>query len=325
MESRPLLSFLFIIGSDARILRRCISALNSQTFNDAEIIVSDHSFIGYTDALQRKLNPPAVPVTIVPGDARISLWQQLKDTVARARGKYVIFVNPAQWLEPDTAERLVDCMERYNADVAEIRSVKCIKGVAVKNENPVPEEIPADRLVENGELHTYSRFIGDDSYISSSIYDKIYRRDLLTEVFSIDYKGHKSVEEMVNVHYLRTARNMVFLSYGGLNFNWETAPGEYSYSALDDAKLAYTHKMLSGQDEESCRSELAGRLSRHVRMLMLDSGWTPEATLFFVRREMEDPFWAHAGITVTAEELVDSVDRREKWLDFSRILSRILH
>ena len=51
----PTLSLILTIGSNDRLLRRCVNALASQTIEDVELIVADCSFCGYADALRRKL------------------------------------------------------------------------------------------------------------------------------------------------------------------------------------------------------------------------------------------------------------------------------
>ncbi len=323
----PTLSLILTIGSNDRLLRRCVNALASQTFEDVELIVADCSFCGYADALRRKLPRVKgnIAVKFIEGSPQTPRWEQLRHAVDAASGTYVIFADPAQWLEPEAAACLVACMQHTGADFAEMRSVGRIKGVPVKNGNSVPDEIAGDALIDNGQLREYSRFIGDGSYITPSINDKIYRRDLLAQVFAVNYPGDVSAAEMVNVQYVRHAASMVFLSYAGLNYNSGDGIAHCDCSALAEAKMAYTHKVLSGQDEACCRGELASRLRRHVRSLIIDGGWTPEAAQFFMQCELADPFWRGAGITVSAAELTDGVDRRERWLDFRRILSRLFH
>lgn len=323
----PALSLILAIGSNDTLLRRCVNALASQTFADAELVVADCSFCGYAEALRRKLpkGEDGIAVKFIAGSPQTPRWEQLRNAVAEASGTYVIFADPSQWLEPDAATRLVECMQRTGADLAEMRSVGRLKGMPVKNGNSVPGEIDSDTLIEGGQLREYYRFIGDGSYITPSINDKVYRRELLVQVFAVDYPGDTSAAEMVNVQYMRHAASMVFLSYAGLNYNSSERIGRCDCSALAEAKTAYTHKVLCGQDKACCRDELAARLRRYVRSLIIDGGWTPEAAQFFMQRELADSFWRGAGIDVTAAELTDSVDRRERWLDFRRILSRLFH
>jgi|GEM_PF-6647766 len=323
----PVLSLILAIGANDTLLRRCVNALAAQTFADAGLVVADCSFLGYAEALRRKLpkEEGSIAVKFIAGAPQTPRWEQLRSAVAEASGTYVIFADPGQWLEPDAAARLVECMQRTGADLAEMRSVGRFKGTPVKNGNSVPDEIDSDALIDGGRLRKYACFIGDGSLITSSLNDKIYRREVLAEALSVDYPGDASAAEMVNVQYMRHAASMVFLSYAGLNYNSGDSIGRCDCSALAEAKTAYTHKVLCGQDKDCCRNELEARLRRYVRSLIIDGGWTPEAAQFFMQRELADPFWRSAGVDVNAAELTDSVDRRERWLDFRRILSRLFH
>lgn len=327
MTMTPALSLILAIGSNDTLLRRCVNALASQTFADAELVVADCSFCGYAEALRRKLpkGEGSIEVKFIESSPQTPRWEQLRSAVAEASGTYVIFADPSQWLEQDAAARLVECMQHTGADLAEMRSVGRLTGMPVKNGNSVPDEIDSDALIDGDLLREYARFIGDGSIITSSINDKIYLRELLAEVFAVDYPGDTSAAEMVNVQYMRHAASMVFLSYAGLNYNSSKSIGRCDCSALAETKMAYTHKVLCGQDKDCCRDELLSRLSRYVRSLIIDGGWTPEAAQFFMQRELADPFWRGTGIDVAAAELTDGVDRRERWLDFRRILSRLFH
>lgn len=312
-----------VIGDDT-ILRRCITAINAQTYQHVEVIVAYNSRHAYDNALERKLDRFGGNVTIIPGKPSVARWQQWRDAIRSASGKYVMMLGHNQWLESDAVEVMCRCMEQTGTDLAEMRTVKCINGVAMKNNNPVPDAIPVDTPISGENLRSLARFIGDGSYISPSVNDKIFRRDLLLEACAPDYDGYASCAVVLDTHYMRYARSMVFMSYAGLNYNWESETERYRYSALDDAKQAFRLKELCGQDFGCLATELTEALYRHTHGLIVDNGWTPEATRHFLEIELADPLWKRIGVTETADRLVERVDKRDRWLDLRRVFGRLL-
>lgn len=321
---QPSVSLILLLRHDDVIMRRCITSLSQQTLSDVEIVVSDCTYRGFSDALTKKLMQMSEHVKMIQHAPTTSRWNQLREAVDSCRAPYVMFVESTRWLENDAAEVALTAVSANHAEVAEMRTARCIKGMTVRNDNPVTEGL-ADRMLAGSELRDYSRFIGEGSYISPSIYDKIYRRDLLLEALAIDYPAEGGCEEILNIQYMRYARSMMLLSYSGVCYNWqENDLKQYTYSDLKDAKESYTHKLLNGQDRESVRQELETRLRRHVSSLVLDKGWTREATLFFMTAELKNHFWQQAGITVSAEQLLREVDARDRRQDLTRVFRRLL-
>ncbi len=316
-------SLILAVRGDDTILRRCITAVNSQTFSDFELILADASYTGYAQALERKLDCYPERVKVVESNPDISPWHHFRKGVEAASGRYVIFLDPSQWLEDETVERLVEAMEGYGAELAEMRTVKCINGVAVRTDNPVPSEVTADSVISGARLRAMTAYIGRGSYISPSIHDKIYLRELLIDALAPECGCGSRCNELLNIQYLRHTRSVVLLSFAGLNYNWQDQQPVYRYSALADAKAAYRYKSLCGQDITCIREELMGRLERHAHGLIVDNGWTREATLHFLRRELADPFWRQSGIEANADELVEAVVKRDRWHDLAAVLRRL--
>lgn len=317
-------SIILLLRHDDKLLRRCISSLIQQTLPDIEIIVSDATYQGFTDALSRKLCNSSRQVRILTPGEGITRWLQMRQAVQQCASPYIIFINSNRWLEQNAAEVLLHNIEGNNADVVEMRTSRCIKGMTVKNDNPVADDL-ADRILKGEELRACSRFIGEGSYISPSLYDKLYRRELLLEALAVDYPADGGCEEILNIQYMRHARSLVLLSYAGVNYNWqEDDVKKYSFSDLADAKQSFSFKLLSGQDRDTCRDELETRLRRHISYLVLDMGWTREAITFFMKQELDDPFWNASAVQYDVGDLLRHVDSRDRWQDLTRVLRRLL-
>lgn len=319
----PELSLILPIRNYDKVLRKCITSLNNQTFTDFEVIVSDSSHTNYAKDVERKLHLQEERIRILAPTPGACHWQQMASGVAAARGKYVLFLNPRQWLSPDAAERLTTRMNESGADLVTMQLVKHISALKVKN-TPPDDTTPTDTLIFGEELRELTRFIGDGSMISTSMTDKIYRRDLLREALAIKFPGEERCDEILNINYLRHARSVLLLSYRGLNCNWQDTSTEYRYAALEDAKHAYTFKQLCGQDPERISEELRQRLNHHVYSLIVEQGWTRDATVYFLDRELNDPIWREVGVVQSASELLPAVPNKQLKDAISDILKKLL-
>lgn len=319
----PELSFILLVRNDDKILRRTIKALNHQTFSDFEIVVSDQTFTRYATDLERKLRVDPERLLFTDPVEGGTLWEQMRRAVEATRGEKVIFVSPWMWLENGAARQLVEAMDESQADMVAMRIMERLQGLTVKTISPEDETV-TDTVIEGAELREYSRFISERTIISRSIYDKIYRRDLLLEALAVNFPAEEGCDEILNIQYLRHARKVLLLSYKGLNYNWQDTVRQYRYAALDDAKKTYSHKLVCGQNTESIREELRSRLQHHVDALITEHGWTREATVFFLERELRDPLWQEVGVTETAEELTARASSSQRLSSFPRLLKKLL-
>lgn len=308
---QPLLSFIITIRPHQRVLRRCISAITSQTFTDFEVIVSDLSDHGYQKVMIKRLCPGSDNVKYVATQPQISLWEQLRLCVGNTSGKYIIFIDTDSWLDTDTAETLVSAMEERNIDLAEMQT-RYRGSVLKKRGAEMTQGLSelSDTIISGQELRQYIRFIGDGSYLNPQIHNKIYRRELFSEAFAISFPGKAGCQELLNIQYMRAARSMLFLSYAGLNYNRTSADCRPDYRSLEDAKHTYSYKLLCNQDRSCAATELLDRLQRHMRYLIQEQGWTREAAKFFLDRELKDQRYSEAGLSQTADEIVSAIPQR---------------
>lgn len=320
----PLISFIVIIRQHQEVLRKCISAINNQSLQDFEVVVSDISSRNFADLFRKRLRNGPDCVKDVKTRKQISLWEQLHCAVNAASGKYIVFIDTNSWLEENAAQTLVYALENNDADVAEMNAKYSINGAFKRNRQVILSLCDiSDALISGDKLRQYTRFIGDGSYINAKIYNKIYRRELLIEAFAISYPGKFGCQEILNIQYMRAARTMIFLSYVGLNINSSNNAPQWKYSSLNDAKHSYSYKLLCAQDPQCVREELQNRLRNHVKHLIQDQGWTRNATIFFLNKELSDPLWRQAGVMDSAEDLVNQADSHKTWWHIDSIRSKL--
>ena len=113
----PKLSIIVPIYNVENYLLRCLKSLITQEFDDFELILVDD---GSADSCALILDDSII------NDSRILVIHQKNKGVSAARnaglfiarGKYVGFVDPDDWIEPDMYKILVNAIEIENCDIA---------------------------------------------------------------------------------------------------------------------------------------------------------------------------------------------------------------
>ncbi len=109
-------SFILPVYKVEKYIRRAIDSLLAQTMPDFEAIFVDD---GSPD------NSAAIIAETAERDSRLRLIRKENGGVASARnagldaaqGKYIFFLDPDDWVEPDAAQQLADIADREGADI----------------------------------------------------------------------------------------------------------------------------------------------------------------------------------------------------------------
>ena len=109
-------SFILPVYNVEKYVRRAIDSLLAQTMPDFEAIFVDD---GSPDRSADIISEAAAH------DSRLRLIRKENGGVASARnagldaarGKYIFFLDPDDWVEPDAAEQLADAADSEDADI----------------------------------------------------------------------------------------------------------------------------------------------------------------------------------------------------------------
>ena len=128
---RPEVSIIVPVYNTGLYLRQCLDSLIQQTFEDIEIIVVND---GSTD------NSLDIMEEYARKEGRLQVIHQRNQGTFVARqvgfrasqGRYILFVDPDDWIEPDTCERILSGIENTGVDIL-------FFGITCENENHINE------------------------------------------------------------------------------------------------------------------------------------------------------------------------------------------
>jgi GT2 family glycosyltransferase len=115
----PLLSVILLNYNGAPWLQRCLDSLRRQTlFDQIEIIVADNASPDGSESLAAKLMGGWRNGRTLQHGSNLGYAGGNNRAALQARGRYLFFLNPDTWLEPDCLERSVQEMQAAGAAAA---------------------------------------------------------------------------------------------------------------------------------------------------------------------------------------------------------------
>ena len=172
------LSVVVIIYKVEKYLKQCIDSILNQTYKDYELILVDD---GSPDGC------PAICDEYADKDARINVIHQKNQGSVMARwngflaatGEYVSFIDGDDWIDPDMFERMVDLVDKNDADIVVVGYKEASEDGNVNRCCPIASGLYAgDKLQTVFDSAVYTgKFY--EAGINPSLWNKLIRRSLL--------------------------------------------------------------------------------------------------------------------------------------------------
>lgn len=299
----PKISVILPLYNKGAYVAKSITSVLGQSMPDFELIVVDDVSTDFSYDIARELgtSDPRIVIHRLPNN--VGPYAARRAGVEIARAPLICFIDSDDWYESEVLDVLMRSIDESGADWAQMRYRRRV-GLLHLNLVRNPDPGLSGRLIEGEEYRQLISFIGMDSDVSAACWNKIYRRSLLLEAMRHDCRHRWGEDQILNIHYGRMARNIIITDYCGYNYRWHSDTGSYRYTAITDYKAIARLKLLLGQDAERTYAELRAHWYYHVRQLLTELGWTPEAVATALEAELGDPIWHQAGIEVNAAESV---------------------
>lgn len=231
--NQPLVSIILPVYNAQNHLARCVGSICAQTYRNIEIIIlndgSKDQSLPVCEEFRQK-------------DPRILLVDKANSGVSDTRnlglklasGKYVEFVDSDDYLDPDFTERLVDAAEENEADFVIAPYKMVIPAGASKPEqvlDKIQDELGVMSVARPPEVREYGflpagvydkdtfalRLMDKPaSYFYSVLWNKLYRRDILTGNDIQFVSEMRWAEDLVfNLRYIQYAERFVAIDKPG--------------------------------------------------------------------------------------------------------------
>lgn len=226
----PTISIIVPIYNKEKYISRCVASLLNQTLKDLQIILVDD---GSTDK-SKKICDEYLKI-----DNRIEVIHKENGGVSAARnygleiakGDYITFVDPDDYLDLDAIEYLYNLIDEYNADIACYR-MRTYKNNMKKNN---------DENDENIEIYTGNKII-ENQILGKFLYsscNKLYSRDLFNNVNDRFNENIMYAEDaLFNIYMMSKSNKLVFSNSKKYNYfiNEESTVSKINDKRLDILK-----------------------------------------------------------------------------------------
>ena len=213
-------------------VKRSVESILNQTYQDIEIVMVDD---GSTDGSglicdQLAEEYPNVCKVIHQKNMGVSVARNV--AIENTHGEYIGFVDSDDYIEPDFLEKLVDAMERNDADIV-VSYFNVIKG-----EEEFPPKMEEKELLYQGENHddVFLNFFNSKRGITTVVWNKLYRKELFDNL--LFKPGAKYEDKLIMHHILDKAKRIAYINYYGYNY-WINSEGITSSRDILTAEWDY--------------------------------------------------------------------------------------
>jgi len=120
MKPPPLISVVVLTYNSQDWIEKCLNSLGGQTIStDLEIILADNSSSDKTVALAYQVQKTLPNLQIRELGGNFGYCEGNNRAAQFASGKYLLFLNPDTWLEPDCLKTLLDEVQLRNVQAAQ--------------------------------------------------------------------------------------------------------------------------------------------------------------------------------------------------------------
>ena len=225
-----MISVVFSVYNTGKYLPKAMDAMLRQTYTDFEILIVDD---GSTDGSSETCEQQAArrPGTRVIHKENGGLSSARNAGMAEARGEFVIFPDPDDWVEPDYLEKLVSIREKSGADLSVCGHFDHIDGkIRVWNKGAVPAVLNQEEALE--------RLMRPDSYCGYA-WNKLYRLDRIREHSLLFDRELGMVQDLhFAVRYFLLCGSVAYDPVPLYHYNHDSGGVTASYSPLTPRKLS---------------------------------------------------------------------------------------
>lgn len=246
------ISIIMPIYNMETFLDRSISSVLGQSMEEIELICIDDSSNDSSVEKIREYEQKDRRVCLLQNDTRKSALHARKRGILTAQGKYIMFLDADDYLEPDACSILYKKMENAQVDILHFPACIENEGVTLQRQNNMKSFVRPYQGELKGE-EVFTKCFGDQWY-RFSIWNKIYRTDVCKRAMAaIEDDFLLKANDMI----LYTAISLCVQSYVGTD-------GEPLYHYSFGSGSTGSSNLTLEQFEVYCYEAKAARLFRQI-------------------------------------------------------------
>ncbi len=245
-----LISIIIPVYNAQEYIEECVKSVLSQTYKDIELLLIND---GSTDKTGEMLD------LFPEKDERVRVFHKENGGTHTARnlgldnakGEYVMFMDPDDWLSLDTVEKLTEKIKEYDLDEIRFNYIREFKDVSLKKENKFLKE----SLYSNDECRElFRQTVGlvdgelrnpENLNFLASVCFGAYRKSIITEnnirFFNIREIGTFS-DGLFNIEFSKHLKKFLFLDEGFYHYrktNTSSATKNYRENFMKKQALLF--------------------------------------------------------------------------------------
>ena len=297
---KPAISIIVPVYKTEKTLRKCLDSIIGQTFRDWELIaVNDRSPDG-SDKILAEYEKRDDRIKAVNHSVNQGVSQARFTGLARASGKYIVFVDSDDWMPRHALKVLYEKIETEGADMVTGAMVKVAGRFGILRSKPRNTSGPENMTESIALPELFDRYFISwfgVHCLSPSVWGKIYRRSIIEKAALKPLPFFYGEDMMFNMELHPHLAKICFITDTVYYYRFGGMSNTSIPHMLDDVKkqyplkLHYIEKYNYQKAIPRLKADLIENFFYHFRNLVLLDGMGYERVAELIAEELRDAIW----------------------------------
>lgn len=208
-----------VYNTDQIYLKKCIESMLNQTLQDIEIIIINDGSTNNVEDVCKEYNDDRI-VYIYQQNKGVSVARNIG--IKNAKGKYIIFVDPDDYLPGDACETMYAKSEKYKVDILITSNYKHKEKLQRQNINQIKDFIINKNIQKKIEKSIISHLVYHPKFEFGAVWAKTFNRGFLFKnnlSFVIGLK--KSQDRVFMLECLNKSKLVVITKYKSYFYRYD--------------------------------------------------------------------------------------------------------
>lgn len=186
---KPLISVIVPVYNVEKYIRKCVSSLLSQTYENIEILLIDDGSTDNSGRICDSYNNSKIKVTHKENGG-LSSARNLG--LKLAKGEYIAFLDSDDYADEKMIETMYSLITENDCDVAQVGLLKFNENEILDNSNLLNKDYPV-KILSGKEAYRELYFNGENGCLNFITWNKLYKKCLFENLEFCDGKNNEDV------------------------------------------------------------------------------------------------------------------------------------